>query len=81
MAIELRPDLEEMVLEDVQRGSCRNVDEYLERAVTMLHTQERWLVAHREEIAARIEAELASDESDLPPAGQAKQTMHEEHRP
>jgi len=62
MAILLRTDLEEIVLEDVQRGPWRNVDEYLERAVTMLHAQERWLAAHREEIAARMEMEAGSVE-------------------
>ena len=66
MAILLRADLEEIVLEDVQRGHYRNVDEYLERAVTMLHAQERWLAAHREDITARIEAELISDEHGDP---------------
>jgi len=48
MAIKLRPELEEIVREDVQRGFYKSVDEYLERAVAMLHAQEKWLWAHRE---------------------------------
>ncbi len=60
MAIQLKPELEEIVREDVQRGPYTSVDEYLERAVTMLHEQESWMAAHREEIAAQIEEGWAS---------------------
>ena len=52
MMIKLRPHLEEIVLEDVQRGFYKSVDEYLERAVTMLHAQEKWLWANRELLSA-----------------------------
>jgi Arc/MetJ-type ribon-helix-helix transcriptional regulator len=55
MAIKLRPDLEEIVLEDVQRGPYKSVDDYLERAVTMLHAQEKWLWAHRELLCPDLE--------------------------
>jgi Arc/MetJ-type ribon-helix-helix transcriptional regulator len=54
MAIQLRSDLEEIVRADVERGPYESVDEYLERAVTMLHAQETWLAAYREEIAAKF---------------------------
>jgi len=60
MAIQLRPELEEIVRKDVQRGPYNSVDEYLERAVTMLHEHEDWLADHREEIAAQIEEGWAS---------------------
>ena len=62
MAIQLRPELEEIVREDVERGPYGSVEEYLEQAVTMLHQQEIWLAAHRDEISARIEEGLASAE-------------------
>jgi len=60
MAIQLKPELEEIVREDVQRGPYASVEEYLEQAVTMLHEQEVWLAAHRDEIAAKIEEGWAS---------------------
>jgi Arc/MetJ-type ribon-helix-helix transcriptional regulator len=60
MAIPLKPELEELVREDVQRGPYASVEEYLEQAVTMLHRQEVWLAAHRDEIGDKIEEGWAS---------------------
>ena len=54
MEIRLRPEIEELVKQDVQRGSYRDVDEFVERAVSMLHEQEVWLANHQGEIEARI---------------------------
>jgi len=62
MTIRLKPELEALVQKDVQRGSYRSADEFVERAVQMLHDQEQWLADNREEIAARIEAGYASAE-------------------
>jgi Arc/MetJ-type ribon-helix-helix transcriptional regulator len=78
MAIQLRADLEEIVLEDVQSGPYQDVDEYLERAVTMLHAQERWLAAHRDEIAAKFGNGLKSaNQGELFDVEQVKEIMHE----
>lgn len=55
MEIRLRPELEEMVLQDVERGAYRTVDEYIEHAVSMLHEREAWLASNRAEIAAKVE--------------------------
>ena len=54
MEIRLRPELEELIKQDVQRGSYQTVDEFVERAVSMLHEQEAWLAQNRAEIAAKI---------------------------
>jgi putative addiction module CopG family antidote len=50
MEIHLRPELEKLIEEDVQRGPYQNMDEFVERAVSLLHEQEattlaakRWL--------------------------------------
>jgi Arc/MetJ-type ribon-helix-helix transcriptional regulator len=40
MEIRLRPELEALIRPDVQRGIYETVDEYIERAVSMLHEQE-----------------------------------------
>jgi Arc/MetJ-type ribon-helix-helix transcriptional regulator len=78
MAIQLRADLEEIVLEDVERGPWRSADEYLERAVTMLHAQETWLASHRLEIAAKLGNGLASaNQGQLFDAEQVKEILHE----
>jgi len=55
MEIRLRPELEAVVLQDMQRGAYQTVDEYIERAVSILHEQETWLAANQSEIAAKIE--------------------------
>ena len=41
--------------QDVRAGVYGSVEEYVETAVMLLHSQEGWLAAHREEIAAQIE--------------------------
>ena len=55
MEIRLRPELEELIKQDVQRGPYQSVDEFVEHAISMLHEQEAWLAANRTEIAARID--------------------------
>jgi Arc/MetJ-type ribon-helix-helix transcriptional regulator len=54
MEIHLKPELEELIKQDIQRGSYQTVGEFVERAVFMLHEQEAWLAENRVEIAAKI---------------------------
>jgi antitoxin ParD1/3/4 len=54
MEIRLRPELEALIRQDVQRGAYETIDEYIEHAVAMLHEREAWLAAHRSEIEAQI---------------------------
>jgi putative addiction module CopG family antidote len=54
MDIRLRPELEELIKQDVQRGPYESVNEFVEEAVSMLHEQEAWLAAHRAEIQTKI---------------------------
>ena len=37
MNIHLRPELEEMIEQDVQRGRYQAVDEFVEQAISLLH--------------------------------------------
>jgi len=37
MEIRLRPELENLIKQDVERGPYQTVDEFVERAVSMLH--------------------------------------------
>jgi Arc/MetJ-type ribon-helix-helix transcriptional regulator len=39
MEIRFRPELEELIKQDVQRGPYETVDEFVEQAVSMLHEQ------------------------------------------
>jgi putative addiction module CopG family antidote len=54
MKIHLRPELEEMIKQDVQRGPYQTVDEFVEHAVSLLHEQETWLAEHGSEIRTKI---------------------------
>jgi putative addiction module CopG family antidote len=54
MEIRLRPELEELIKRDVQRGAYETVDEFVEQAVSMLHEQEAWLAANRADIQTKI---------------------------
>ncbi len=62
MAIQLKPELEALIQEDVARGPYQSADEFLERAVHMLHDQESWLRENRDTISAMIEQGFASAE-------------------
>jgi Arc/MetJ-type ribon-helix-helix transcriptional regulator len=54
MKIRASPELEELVEQDVQRGPYQSVDEFVERAVSLLHEQETWLAARSSETSAKI---------------------------
>ncbi len=60
MEIRLRPDIADLIKQDVQRGAYASVDEFVEQAVSMLHEQEAWLAANRADIQAKIEEGYAA---------------------
>ena len=60
MKIHLRPELKEMIKQDVQRGPYQSIDEFVERAICLLHDQEAWLAEHGSEIRAKIEQGYAA---------------------
>lgn len=66
MEIRLRPELEELIRQDVERGPYETVDEFVEQAISMLHEQEAWLVANRNMIQTKIaEGYAAAQRGDL----------------
>jgi antitoxin ParD1/3/4 len=66
MEIRLRPELEALIQQDVQRGPYQSVDEFVEQAVKLLHEQETWLAANRSEIEHQIlEGYAASERGEL----------------
>jgi putative addiction module CopG family antidote len=56
MEIRLRPEIEALVRQDVERGPYQTVDEFVERAIALLHEQESWLAGLRTEIQTQIAA-------------------------
>jgi putative addiction module CopG family antidote len=89
MEIHLRPELEEQIRQDIQRGPYQTVDEFVERAVSLLHEQEAWFASHRDEIAGKIEegwnaaarGELASDKEVQAHMQERKRAWSEQQRP
>jgi putative addiction module CopG family antidote len=65
MTIHLKPELEALIQQDVERGPYRSPDDFVEQAVQMLHEQEQWFVDERTEIAALIEQGYASSENGV----------------
>jgi len=55
MTIHLTDDLRALIEKDVKRGPYQSADEFVARAVQMLHEQEEWLAENRSDIAAKIE--------------------------
>ncbi len=60
MIIDLKPETEALIRQDVQRGAYPGEADFIERAVAILHEQEEWLSANRSEFSRRLEAGYAS---------------------
>jgi Arc/MetJ-type ribon-helix-helix transcriptional regulator len=55
MDIHLRPELEELIRQDIRRGPYQTVDAFVEQAVNLLHEQEAWFASHHDETAGKTE--------------------------
>jgi antitoxin ParD1/3/4 len=84
MTIHLKPELEALINEDVERGPYQSADEYVAQAVQMLHAHERSLAEDRAEIAAKIEQGFAQAERgelvDGEEAFRQLRQRHDQHR-
>ena len=60
--IRLKPELDALIQQDVERGPYRSADEFVEQAVQMLHEQEQWFADNHAEISPKIEEGYASAE-------------------
>jgi putative addiction module CopG family antidote len=81
MNIWLRPEIEELIKQDIQCGAYKSVDEFVEHAVTILHEQETWLAANREEIRAKIADGYASAQrGELTDASDVRVQMEDRKR-
>ena len=58
MTIHVSSEIEALIQRDVERGLYESADEFVERAVRMLHEQEEWFVENHSEIAAMIKEGL-----------------------
>jgi len=81
MTIRLRPELEQLIKQDVERGPYQTVDEFVEHAVSLLHEQEAWLAEHGSEIRERIEqGYAAAQRGELIDADQVRSRLDDRKR-
>lgn len=81
MKIHLRPELEELIKRDVQRGPYQTVDEFVEHAVSLLHEQEAWLAEHGSEIREKIErGYAAAQRGELMDSDQVRSRLDEKKK-
>jgi len=81
MTIHLRPELEELIRQDVQRGAYETIDEFVEQAVSLLHEQETWMAEHKAEIATKIAAGYtAAQRGELIGSDHARSLLDEKKR-
>ncbi len=81
MKIELKPELEALIKQDVERGLYKSVDEFVEQAVSLLHEQEAWLAEQGSEIRAKIEeGYAAAQRGELIDSSDVRSHMEEKKR-
>jgi antitoxin ParD1/3/4 len=81
MTIHIKPELEQLIQKDVERGPYQTMDEFVERALHMLHEQEEWLSANKAEISAKIEeGYAAAQRGELIDGDQVRTEMEEKKR-
>ena len=81
MKIELKPELEALIKQDVERGAYKSLDEFVEQAVSLLHEQEAWLAQQSNEIRAKIEEGYASAQrGELVESGEVRTRLEEKKR-
>jgi putative addiction module CopG family antidote len=60
MMIHLKPELEAFMRNEVNRGAYKSTDEFVERAIQLLHDHEQWLSENQPEIAELVDQGYAS---------------------
>jgi Arc/MetJ-type ribon-helix-helix transcriptional regulator len=59
MTINLKPELEQLIQKDIERGAYRSIEEFVERAIQMLHYEEDLLWESKDGIHEEIGRGLA----------------------
>jgi antitoxin ParD1/3/4 len=81
MKIELKPELEALIKQDVESGAYKSVDEFVEQAVSLLHEQEAWLAERGSEIRGKIEnGYAAAQRGDLIDSGEVRSRLEKKKR-
>jgi Arc/MetJ-type ribon-helix-helix transcriptional regulator len=76
--IRLGPELGKLIEEDIRRGPYQSVEEFVERAVSLLPEQQVWFAEHGTEIATKIEeGYAAAQRGELLDSDSVRQLMDE----
>lgn len=59
MTIQLSPELEQLIQKDIQRGGYQSVEQFVERAIQLLHDEEHLLQENKDAIHQAIGEGLA----------------------
>src|SRR5947207_2761863 len=59
MTIQLRPELGQLIQKAIERGGCRSLEQFVERAIRLLHDEEHLLQEDRDAIHEAIGEGLA----------------------
>jgi putative addiction module CopG family antidote len=62
MTVHIRPEFEAIIAEDLKSGGYESAEEYIERAIQLLHEEQVLPIENSEEIAALIEEGWAEAE-------------------
>jgi len=80
MTINLPPELEALIQQDLQSGAYKSMDDYVQYAVTLLHEHEKWLAENRSEIATKIEKGYAQAQRGESYGDEEVRAHMEEHK-
>ena len=80
MTIQLKPEIEELIKRDIQRGSYQSIAEYVERAIQILHEEEELLASEKEVLAERIASGFAQLERGEGVPGDLARTRMQERK-
>ena len=80
MTIHLKPELEALIQKDVDRGPYRSVEEFVERAVQMLHEEEQLLQESKDAVHEKIGVGLAQLDRGEGISGEASRARLEERK-
>jgi antitoxin ParD1/3/4 len=81
MNVRLRPEIQKLIQQDLARGPYQSVDDFVEKAVTMLHEHEAWLAANRSDINSKIEEGFAAAQrGELIDADEVRSRMNDRKR-
>jgi putative addiction module CopG family antidote len=80
MTIELKPEIEALIQEHIQRGPYRTTSEFVEQAVRMLHQEEELWAIEKEEIGEKIERGLGEFERGEYLSEEESRARRQEHK-